>query len=157
MALHLLEREQLVPRPRGEVFAFFADPWNLERITPPFLRFRILTPPPLEVRAGALIDYRLSLFGVPFGWRTVIEAWEPGRRFVDRQLRGPYALWRHTHLFEDAPGGTRMLDRVEYRVPLGPLGELARVALVDRQLDAIFAYRREAVARLLAGGGGRPR
>jgi len=152
VTIHRLERTQLVPRPRAEVFAFFADPWNLERITPPFLRFRILTPPPLEVKAGALIDYRLSLFGLPFGWRTVIEAWEPGVRFVDRQLRGPYRRWHHTHLFEDAAGGTRMTDRVEFELPLGPLGELARVLLVDRQLAAIFDHRREAVARLLRPG-----
>ena len=151
MAVHLLERTQLVPRPRAEVFAFFADPWNLERITPAFLRFRILTPPPLEVKAGALIDYRLSLLGVPFGWRTVIEAWEPGVRFVDRQLRGPYRRWHHSHLFEDAPGGTRMTDRVEFELPLGPLGELARVLLVDRQLAAIFDHRRQAIGRLLGG------
>jgi ligand-binding SRPBCC domain-containing protein len=151
MAVHLLERTQLVPRPRAEVFAFFADPWNLERITPAFLRFRILTPPPLEVKAGALIDYRLSLFGLPFGWRTVIEAWEPGVRFVDRQLRGPYRRWHHSHLFEDAPGGTRMTDRVEFELPLGPLGELARVLLVDRQLAAIFDHRRQAIGRLLGG------
>ena len=151
MTIHRLERTQLVPRPRAEVFAFFADPWNLERITPPFLRFRILTPPPLEVKAGALIDYRLSLFGLPFGWRTVIEAWEPGVRFVDRQLRGPYRRWHHSHLFEDAPGGTRMTDRVEFELPLGPLGELARVLLVDRQLAAIFDHRRQAIGRLLGG------
>ena len=151
MTIHRLERTQLVPRPRAEVFAFFADPWNLERITPAFLRFRILTPPPLEVKAGALIDYRLSLFGLPFGWRTVIEAWEPGVRFVDRQLRGPYRRWHHSHLFEDAPGGTRMTDRVEFELPLGPLGELARVLLVDRQLAAIFDHRRQAIGRLLGG------
>ena len=151
MSAHLLTRTQLVPRPRAEVFAFFADPWNLERITPAFLRFRILTPPPLEVKAGALIDYRLSLFGLPFGWRTVIEAWEPGVRFVDRQLRGPYRRWHHSHLFEDAPGGTRMTDRVEFELPLGPLGELARVLLVDRQLAAIFDHRRQAIGRLLGG------
>jgi len=151
VTIHRLERTQLVPRPRAEVFAFFADPWNLERITPAFLRFRILTPPPLEVKAGALIDYRLSLFGLPFGWRTVIEAWEPGVRFVDRQLRGPYRRWHHSHLFEDAPGGTRMTDRVEFELPLGPLGELARVLLVDRQLAAIFDHRRQAIGRLLGG------
>ena len=151
MTIHRLERTQLVPRPRAEVFAFFADPWNLERITPAFLRFRILTPQPLEVKAGALIDYRLSLFGLPFGWRTVIEAWEPGVRFVDRQLRGPYRRWHHSHLFEDAPGGTRMTDRVEFELPLGPLGELARVLLVDRQLAAIFDHRRQAIGRLLGG------
>jgi ligand-binding SRPBCC domain-containing protein len=148
MPTHLLTRTQLVPRPRAEVFAFFADPWNLERITPPHLRFRILTPPPIELRAGALIDYRLSLFGVPFGWRTVIEAWEPGVRFVDRQLRGPYRRWHHTHTFADAPGGTLIGDRVEYQLPLGPLGEVARALVVRRQLDAIFDYRRRAIEAL---------
>ena len=148
MPCHVLERVQLVPRPRREVFAFFADAHNLERITPPTLRFRILTPDPIELRAGALIDYRLSLFGVPFGWRTLIEVFEPDVRFVDVQLAGPYRRWHHTHLFEDAPGGTLMRDRVEYQLPLGPLGDLAHAVLVRRQLAAIFDHRREVIARL---------
>ncbi len=145
---HLLQRSQLIPRPRHEVFAFFADAHNLERITPPSLRFRILTPGPIPMRAGTLIDYRLSLFGVPFGWRTLIEAFEPGVRFVDTQLAGPYRRWHHTHLFEDAPGGTLMHDRVEYELPLGPLGDLAHALLVRRQLHAIFDHRREVIGRL---------
>jgi hypothetical protein len=149
MARHLLERSQVVPRPRAEVFAFFADAHNLERITPAFLRFRILTPPPITMRPGAVIDYRLSLFGLPFRWRTEIEAFEPGVRFVDVQRRGPYRLWRHAHGFEDAPGGTRVSDRVEYQLPLGPLGELAHAVAVRRQLRAIFDHRARVMADLL--------
>jgi len=148
MATHLLERTQLIPRPRPEVFAFFADAHNLERITPPTLRFRILSPDPIALEAGALIDYRLSLFGIPFRWRTRIEAFEPEVRFIDLQLRGPYRRWRHTHTFEDAPGGTLMRDRVEYQLPLGPLGGLMHAMLVRRQLGAIFDHRRVVIARL---------
>lgn len=148
MTMHVLERTQLVPRPRAEVFAFFADAGNLERITPPALRFRILTPRPIALGTGTLIDYRLSLFGVPFGWRTRIEAYQPPVGFVDVQLAGPYRHWRHTHAFEDAPGGTLMRDRVEYRLPLGPLGDLAHAVVVRRQLRAIFDHRREVIARL---------
>ena len=155
MATHVLERAQLIDRPRGEVFSFFADARNLEAITPEFLRFEILPPAPVEMRAGTLIDYRLSLFGVPFRWRTRIEEWEPGRRFVDLQLRGPYALWHHTHAFEDADGGTRMTDRVRYRLPLGPLGELAHPVFVRRTLERIFDFRRDRIARLLGAGAAR--
>jgi ligand-binding SRPBCC domain-containing protein len=148
VTIHLLERSQLVPRPRAEVFAFFADARNLEKLTPGFLRFEILTPAPIEMRPGTLIDYRLSLFGVGFRWRTEIEAFEPGVRFVDVQLRGPYRRWHHTHTFEDAPGGTLMRDRVEYQLPLGPLGGLAHAVVVRRQLRVIFDHRREVIARL---------
>jgi ligand-binding SRPBCC domain-containing protein len=150
MKLSVLEREQLVPRPRDEVFRFFSDAANLERITPPFLRFRVTTPPPIDVREGALIDYRLSLFGVPFSWRTRIELFVPNDRFVDTQLRGPYRVWRHLHEFHDAEGGasTRMLDRVEYAVPLGPLGDAARALFVRRTLDRIFDYRASTIAQI---------
>jgi ligand-binding SRPBCC domain-containing protein len=145
MAIHQLERSQLVPRPRREVFAFFADAGNLERLTPSFLSFQILTPAPIEMRPGTLIDYRLSLFGLAFRWRTRIEVFEPGVRFVDVQLRGPYRRWHHTHTFADAPGGTLIGDRVEYELPLGPLGEVARALLVGRQLDTIFEHRRAVI------------
>jgi len=149
MRTHLLERTQLVPRPRREVFGFFADAANLERITPSFLRFQIETPLPIEMRAGALIDYRLRLHGVPLRWRTRIEAWEPERFFVDVQLSGPYRSWVHRHEFEDAPGGTRMRDRVEYALPLGPLGSLAHGLFVRRSVGAIFDHRRAAIEELL--------
>jgi ligand-binding SRPBCC domain-containing protein len=149
VAMYVLEREQQVPRPRAEVFPFFADASNLERITPPALRFRILSPTPIEMRAGAIIDYQLRLAGVPFRWRTVIETWEPPHRFVDIQERGPYRLWRHTHTFDESPdGGTLMRDRVEYELPLGPLGKLAHAIAVKRQLAGIFAFRNRVVAEM---------
>ena len=151
--VQVLERTQLVPRPRGEVFAFFADARNLEAITPGFLHFEILPPVPSRLESGSIIDYRLSLAGVPFRWRTRIEEWQAGRRFVDLQLRGPYALWHHTHTFDDAPGGTRMVDRVRYRLPLGPLGALAHRLFVRRTLDRIFDHRGERIAALLGPAG----
>lgn len=150
MTVFVLEREQLVPRPRAEVFAFFEDATNLARITPAFLDFRILSPTPIAMGKGTLIDYRISLFGVPMKWRTEIEVYEPGFRFVDRQLRGPYALWRHTHEFRDAAGGTLMTDHVAYSVGFGPLGSAARALFVRRTLDRIFDFRRDEIARIMA-------
>jgi len=149
MKVHVLERTQVVARPRGEVFAFFADARNLEAITPAFLHFQIAPPIPEAIRPGTLIEYRLSLFGVPFRWRTRIEAFEPATRFVDVQLRGPYRLWEHTHTFEDAPGGTRVGDRVRYALPLGPFGEAVHPIFVRRTLERIFDHRRDRIAELL--------
>lgn len=146
---HTLERAQLVPLDPGEAFAFFADAFNLEAITPPWLRFRILTPRPIDMREGALIDYRLSLHHVPCKWHTRIDQWTPGRRFIDRQISGPFGLWEHTHTFESQPGGTLIRDVVAYRMPLGPLGEIGRRVLIGRDLERIFDYRRDAVERLL--------
>lgn len=140
----------IVSRPRPEVWAFFADPHNLEAITPDFLRFRVDTPAPVPTASGTLIEYRLSLGGIPFRWRTRLEDVAPGRSFVDVQLRGPYRSWRHLHTFDDAPGGTRVGDRVEYELPLGALGELAHAALVRRTLRRIFDHRARRIAALLA-------
>jgi len=150
MKTYLLEREQIVPKSREEAFAFFSDAFNLERITPPFLRFRILTPPPIRMEAGTLIEYRLALFGIGFRWKTLIESWEPETHFVDRQLKGPYSLWHHTHTFEEiAPGRTRMRDLVCYRLPMGPFGWIAHRLFVRRMLDQIFDYRAVATAQIL--------
>lgn len=150
MKTYVLEREQIINRTKADTFAFFCDAWNLEQITPPFLRFRILTPRPLEMKKGALIDYRLSLFGVPFRWRTRIEEWIPSERFVDLQIRGPYALWHHTHTFTSVgPGQTLMRDRVEYRIPMGILGRIVHTLFVRRTLKIIFDYRAEMTAQLL--------
>jgi ligand-binding SRPBCC domain-containing protein len=146
---HVLETTQFVQRPRDDVFAFFADPENLEAITPGALRFEIVTPQPIAMRVGALIEYRLRLLGVGFSWLTRIEVFEPGRRFVDVQVQGPYRSWRHTHEFADAPGGTLVRDRVEYELPLGPLGELAHALFVRGRLKRIFAFRRQRIAELL--------
>jgi ligand-binding SRPBCC domain-containing protein len=145
---HLLALDTVVPKPRRDVFAFFADAANLERITPPELRFRILTPLPIAMRAGTLIDYHLRLFGVPFRWTTRISMWEPDTRFVDEQLAGPYALWHHTHEFRDTDGGTLVSDRVRYRLPLYPAGEVA-LPIVRAQLRRIFSYRTRRIAELL--------
>ena len=146
MRIQTLVREQRLPAAPEEVFPFFADAANLEAITPPWLQFRIVTPRPIDMAVGALIDYRLRLHGVPVRWRTRIEEWVPGVRFVDRQLSGPYALWHHTHEFEPVTEGTLMRDTVRYALPLGPLGALAHLAIVRRDLARIFAFRHEAVA-----------
>ncbi|MDH5580225.1 MAG: SRPBCC family protein [Betaproteobacteria bacterium] len=137
-----------MPRPVEEVNRFFADIANLERITPPELRFRILSPLPEEMREGVRIEFRLSLFGLPFGWHTEITRWEPPCRFVDRQLAGPYRQWIHLHEFTAERDGTRMRDAVDYVLPLGPLGLLG-LPLVRRELDRIFDYREDAIRRLL--------
>ena len=149
--IHQLSRTQLLARPRSEVFALFSDASNLEALTPPFLHFRILTPMPIEMRADARLDYQLSLFGVPVRWRTRITDWQPGRRFVDEQESGPYALWRHTHEFEERGASTLMRDVVDYSEPLGPIGTVAHVLFVRRTLDRIFDFRRDAIVRLLDG------
>ena len=144
-----LETDTLLPLPVGEVFAFFANAENLERLTPPELAFQILTPTPIDIGEGTIIDYRLRLFGVPFSWRTRISQWQPNTLFADEQVRGPYKSWRHLHTFVERDNGTCMTDRVEYRLPFQPLGSLA-LPLVRRQLDRIFRFRANAIRRLLA-------
>ena len=143
----VLRREQRLPRPPAEVFPFFADAGNLEAITPPWLSFRIVTPRPIEMRQGTLIEYRLRLHDLPIRWLTVIADWEPGVRFVDTQIRGPYALWHHTHEFEPDGDGTLMRDTVRYALPFGPFGLLAQRLFVARDLERIFDYRAEALRR----------
>jgi ligand-binding SRPBCC domain-containing protein len=150
MVRHLLQREQLVRRPLADVFAFFADARNLEVLTPPFLRFRILTQPPIAMRAGTLIDYQIRLVGISMRWKTLIESFEPGHRFVDVQLSGPYKAWRHEHEFVAVPDGTLVKDRVMYEMPLGLVGELGRAVVVKRTLGRIFDYRSQAIAKVVA-------
>ena len=140
-----LIQEQFIPQPLDRVWDFFSNAENLESLTPEFLNFRILTPTPISMYAGTLIDYRIKLFGVPMKWRTEIKQWEPGANFVDQQLSGPYRLWHHQHTFEAVDGGTKMVDRVDYALPLGFLGRIAHVLFVKRTLARIFRYRYEAV------------
>jgi ligand-binding SRPBCC domain-containing protein len=150
--IHVLHREQRLEGSPQEVFPFFADARNLEAITPPLLRFRVVTPDPIEMRVGTFIQYRLRLHGVPVRWDTTIQEWTPPHRFVDVQVRGPYALWHHTHAFAPAPeGGTVMTDTVRYALGFGALGALADRALVRRDLAAIFDFRAARVPALLAG------
>jgi ligand-binding SRPBCC domain-containing protein len=148
--IHLLERSQRVDVPVDRAFAFYGDALNLEPLTPPWLHFAVTTPGELSFHPGTLLDYRLRLHGVPVRWRTRIEAWEPPRRFVDTQVRGPYALWEHTHLFEPDGDATLIHDQIRYAIPLGPLGELAHRLFVRRDLERIFDYRSEAVSQLLS-------
>ena len=151
MRTHELHREQRLPGTPEEVFPFFADARNLEAITPPLLRFEVVTPGDIEMGVGTLIQYRLRLRGIPVGWLTSIQAWHPPHRFVDTQVRGPYALWHHTHTFvPDGDGGTLMTDTVRYAIGFGVLGEVAHRALVRRDVEAIFDFRRDAIVPLLA-------
>ena len=140
-----LERQQVIAAPREQVFEFFSKAENLEKLTPPFLRFRILTSLPIEMKRDQLIEYRIGLGGVPMNWLTRISEWQPPQRFVDEQRRGPYRYWHHSHEFEDTDAGTSMRDVVEYELPLGPLGKLAHALLVERLLQRIFDYREQAV------------
>jgi ligand-binding SRPBCC domain-containing protein len=148
MEPHVLQSEQLVPRPRDEVFAFFARPENLGVITPPWLGFRILTPSPVPMERGALVDYVIRLGPLPLRWRTLITRHDPPRAFVDEQLQGPYSFWHHTHTFEEVDGGTLIRDRVLYVVPFGALGRVLERVLIRRQLRAIFAHRQRVISRL---------
>jgi ligand-binding SRPBCC domain-containing protein len=146
---HFIRTRLVVPRPREEVFLLRRGR-EPRRITPPELAFRIRTPLPIAMRAGALIDYTIGLHGIPMRWRTLISEWEPPHHFVDVQLKGPYALWIHRHTFTDHPsGGTLIADEVRYRLALAPLSDPA-LPLVRRQLRRIFGYRQEAVRALLA-------
>lgn len=140
------QTELWLPRPRTEVFHFFAEARNLETITPPWLKFEVLTPAPIELKSGTLIDYRIRVHGFPIRWRTEITEWQPPHHFVDVQLRGPYKLWHHTHTFEEHNGGTVCLDHVRYW-PRG--GALVNWLFVRRDVERIFQYRQQRMQELL--------
>ncbi len=145
---YLLESSLLIPRPLSELSAFFGDPNNLDSLTPPWLNFRILTPQPIDMRVGALIDYQIRIHGIPIRWRTEITAWEPPHRFVDEQLSGPYRLWIHEHTFKEVDGGTLCGDRVAYW-PRG--GAFAHWLMVRRDILRIFTYRADRLRALFPG------
>ena len=145
--LFQLETELWLPHRRDEVFHFFADAFNLETLTPPWLKFEVLTPRPIVMHVGLQIDYRLRLRGLPLRWRSEITAWEPPGRFVDEQRRGPYRAWIHEHTFEERDGGTLARDRVQYAV-IG--GQLVNHLFVRRDVEKIFHFRREKLQELFA-------
>ena len=152
MRVREFKTELWLPRPPKQVFPFFSDAGNLDAITPPWLHFHIVTPRPIEMRAGALIDYKLRVRGLPLRWRTLIKEWQPPYRFVDEQVRGPYRQWIHTHRFRELDGQTLIEDEVAYRLPLLPLGEIG-YPLIRWQLARIFGHRRQAVRNLLLPSG----
>lgn len=151
---YLLRREQTLEQPLDEVFAFFADARNLETLTPPWLRFQILTPGEIEMHCGATIQYALRVHGLPVHWTTTIAAWKPPYEFVDVQLRGPYVLWHHRHTFTPQGGSTRMVDEVNYALPFGPLGRALHRLFVRRDLEAIFDYRAAKIAQIFGPSAG---
>lgn len=148
MKVFFINRQLWLPQRPAEIFPFFADAANLEKLTPPWLNFRILTPLPIEIKRGTLIDYRVGIRKIPLRWRTEICEWQPPSRFVDRQLRGPYRLWEHEHTFQAKDGGTLVGDHVKYSV-LG--GWLTDRLLVRRDLEGIFDYRQERMQQIFGG------
>lgn len=143
-----LRREVLIPAQRDEVFEFFSDPANLAKITPKSVGFRDLTPDARPMRLGMQIIHEIRWFGLPVRWVTLIEEYDPPRRFVDTQLKGPYKYWRHEHTFEETPGGTLMRDHVQYELPFGILGVVTHRLIVARQLRRIFDYRGRKIRKL---------
>jgi ligand-binding SRPBCC domain-containing protein len=151
MMIHKLCREQWVARPAEEVFAFFSEAANLQKLTPPWMQFEILTPPPIRMAAGTKIAYRIGWRFIRLRWLSEIVEWEPPQQFVDVQLRGPYAFWHHTHSFVEERDETRITDIVRYRLPWGIIGSAAHRFMVARDLKAVFDYRAVRIATLLEG------
>lgn len=149
MAEHMLTRALTLPLPIEEVFEFFSDAVNLERITPPELKFHITTPQPIDIKKGTLIDYRLKLRGIPISWQTEISEWNPPFAFTDQALKSPYKQWIHRHTFtENENGGTDIKDEVRYRLPFEPFGDIMHW-YVRKELDYIFDFRQKSVADIL--------
>jgi ligand-binding SRPBCC domain-containing protein len=142
--------EQWIPKKVDEIFPFFAEAKNLEVITPPWLEFNVLGASTPDMREGTLIDYKLKLHGVNVRWQSRIESWEPNKKFVDFQTRGPYSYWHHTHEFKPMGEGTLMIDRIEYGLPMGSLGRAVAGWKVDRDLEQIFSFRKQKIDELFA-------
>ena len=152
---HELIFEQWVPQTPEQVFPFFSDAYNLEKITPDFLKFNVLKVTPETIGEGTTIDYKLVLRGIPLRWRSVIEEWVPGRKFVDRQVKGPYSLWHHTHEFEPSRGGTILRDRVRFAVPVGALGDVVAGGFVAGDVQKIFEFRHAKIEEMFGRAPGR--
>jgi ligand-binding SRPBCC domain-containing protein len=148
LKFHTLRGEQWIPRPLNEVFDFFSDARNLDKITPPWLRFEIVSGGAEPIASGSEIRYRLKWHGVPIWWTTEIRRWEAPRLFVDVQRSGPYKLWHHTHRFESQGNGTKISDVVRYSLPFGLLGRVMHALKVRSDVEGIFAYRRKRTAEL---------
>lgn len=149
MKLYTLKRQQFIERPLREVFRFFEQPANLGKITPRSVGFHMLTPTPITMQSGTVLDYTIRVMGLPVRWTTLITEYDPPHRFCDVAIRGPYSFWHHTHTFAETDGGTMMTDEVRYALPFGILGRIVRKLWVKRQLNHIFDFRARQVAQLL--------
>ena len=145
MKTYWLRKTIWLPQPRAKVFEFFSNPGNLDRLTPAWLNFAILTPASSKMKQGSLLDYRLRIRGIPIRWQSEIAVWEPPHRFVDRQTKGPYSLWVHEHIFEEHDNGTLVGDNVEYAVPGG---RIVQKFLVAPDIERIFDYRHKILEEL---------
>jgi ligand-binding SRPBCC domain-containing protein len=154
MKVYSLVKQQLVKKSLEDVFPFFERPENLEALTPPNLGFFILTPSPIRMKTGALIDYTIRLMGVNMRWSTLITDYEPPFRFVDEQLKGPYSYWHHTHTFRETDDGTWIMDEVRYVVPLGLLGRILHGVFIRRMLEKIFTHRAEVIRSIFETSAG---
>jgi len=155
MKIYTLKRKQSIARLRWEMFEFFEKPDNLEKITPNSVGFEILTPKPIKMKTGTVLDYTIRLFGLPVRWTTLITDYDPPQGFSDVALRGPYRFWHHTHTFEENTDGTIMTDEVRYALPLGFIGRIIHALWVKRQLDKIFNYRARVISDMLESGADR--
>lgn len=149
MKIYTLKREQFIRRSSRELFEFFEKPENLEKITPSSVGFRIMTPKPITMKTGTVLDYTIRLFGIPIRWTTLITNYDPPHGFTDVSLRGPYSFWHHTHSFEEYNNGTKMIDEVRYALPFGVIGRIIHSLQVKRQLDYIFNYRAQVISDIL--------
>ena len=151
--VYLLTRRQLIPKPLPELFAFFERPENLAHLTPEELGFQVLTPTPLLMRDGAIIDYVIKVGGMHLHWRTMITEYVRGQKFIDEQLVGPYLFWHHTHQFMETDEGTIMVDHIRYAMRFGILGRLAHALFVRVKLRSIFDFRADQIAKVFPSGG----
>jgi ligand-binding SRPBCC domain-containing protein len=146
--MHILTKTTIINKPLSEVFEFFSNAENLNKITPPDMQFKILTPLPIIIKKGTLIDYKIKVSGIPFNWQTEITEWEPNKRFTDKQLKGPYRVWIHEHTFEEKDGKTIMNDHVQFLSPGWLLEPIINKLFIEKKVKGIFAYREKILTNL---------
>ena len=149
MKLYTLKKEQKISKNILEVFDFFSKPENLKTITPAKLSFNIITPTPIFMSKGTVIDYTIRLFKIPIHWRTLITKYDPPHEFIDEQIKGPYNFWHHTHKFKQVDGGVEISDKVIYSIPMGIIGQVLHFLWIKRDLEKIFLYRKKVIEDLL--------
>lgn len=146
MKYYKLVKSQFIDTPINEVFSFFEKPENLQEITPPYLNFKIITPSPIKMEEGQVISYKIKLRGIPLTWKSLISLYDPPNSFIDEQIRGPYAIWHHTHTFKEEDGGTMIEDEVKYAIPFSIIGRICNHLFIKNDLNKIFQYRKEKIS-----------